>query len=670
MFVAGGAEESGEGEGASLDAGERVADLVGDAGSEDAEGREFLALFEGEAGLVEAGAEWGDQVAPDEEPQASHEGEQGPQGSEGEVVEGGGGLLGVEDVLLQFGSVEAIEVAGKGEEGDGVLFELVDELGGFRACHALGTGGEKTVGVGFERFEGGEDTSEDGGVRTGGGLLGLVGQPGAESAAGSLETVALGWDAGDAVAREGVVHFQHLGLVVFGELLAGFEGGPQLGETAGFAPRNPGPPTQRRRDHQNGGSEQRQSAREVKLHPATMSKPAHVATVHPGLPPLPSRPACVRLPSVKWSILIGRPFGVEVRLHLTFLLLLAFFAWRGWSVSGTAQGALSSVLLQSMVFGCVLLHEFGHVLMARRFGIRTQDVTLLPIGGVARMASTGETPRQELLIALAGPAVNVVIAGLAFLWWVLVPRTVEGFDTSALKAPAPLALMIVNVFLVVFNLIPAFPMDGGRVLRAILSWRGNRVWATRVAAGIGKAVAILLGVVVLLGMAGVLPIHQPLLLFIAVFVWIGASQEAQAVATTSLLHDVSVRETMMTEFHVAEPFSTLREVSQWLLAGYQQDFPVVAQGEVVGMLPRDDFFRALAGSGPDTLVRDVMRADFSTAAPTESIEVVLRRAQAAEGAVLTIPVIQAGVLVGMVTPENVGEFVMVRTALRGVGKGG
>lgn len=372
---------------------------------------------------------------------------------------------------------------------------------------------------------------------------------------------------------------------------------------------------------------------------------------------------------MKWSILIGRPFGVEVRLHLTFLLLLAFFGWRGWSVSGTVEGALSSVLLQSMVFGCVLLHEFGHVLMARRFGIRTQDVTLLPIGGVARMESTGETPRQELLIALAGPVVNVVIAGLAYLWWVLVPRSVEGFDTSALKAPAPLALMIVNVFLVLFNLIPAFPMDGGRVLRAILSWRGNRVWATRVAAGIGKAVAILLGVVVLLGMAGVLPIHQPLLLFIAVFVWIGATQESQAAATTSLLNGVSVRETMMTELHVAEPFTTLREVSQWLLAGYQQDFPVVAQGEVVGMLPRDDFFRALAASGPDTLVRDVMRVDFATAGPTESIEAVLRRAQGTEGVVLTIPVIQSGVLVGMVTPENVGEFVMVRTALRGVGRG-
>ncbi len=368
--------------------------------------------------------------------------------------------------------------------------------------------------------------------------------------------------------------------------------------------------------------------------------------------------------AVKWSILIGRPFGVEVRLHLTFLLLLAFFGWRGWKASGTAEGALSSVLFQSLIFGCVLLHEFGHVLMARRFGIRTRDVTLLPIGGVARMDSTGETPRQELLIALAGPAVNVVIAGLAFAWLLLFPARTPAFDTAALNAPLPLALLVVNLFLVGFNLIPAFPMDGGRVLRAILAWRGDRVRATRIAASIGKGIALLFAGIVLLGMAGLIPIHQPFLLFIALFVWIGASQEAEAVATTSVLQGVTVRDTMMTEFRSAEPFNSLREISEWLLAGYQQDFPVVAQGDVVGILPREDFLRALAVSGPDTLVKDVMRRDFNLAAPEEAIETALRRAQTKEGSVLAIPVMQGGVLVGLVTPENVGEFVMVKAALK------
>ena len=370
---------------------------------------------------------------------------------------------------------------------------------------------------------------------------------------------------------------------------------------------------------------------------------------------------------MKWSILIARPFGVEVRLHVTFLLLLAFFGWRGWDAGGgSLRGALSSVLLQSMVFGCVLLHEFGHVLMARRFGIRTRDVTLLPIGGVARMDSTGETPRQELLIALAGPAVNVVIAALAYGWLLLVPMVRGSFDVALLSGPAPVALMVVNLFLVAFNLIPAFPMDGGRVLRAILSWRGNRVWDTRVAAAIGKGLALVMAGVVLLGMGGIIPFQQPLLLFIALFVWIGASQEAEAVATTSVLRGVSVRDTMMREFRTASPFDTLRELSEWLLAGYQQDFPVVAQGEILGIVSRADLLRGLSGGGPDTLVRDVMRQEFTVATPMEPIESVLRRTQAGEGTATVIPVVEAGVLVGLVTAENVGEFVMVKAALRGV----
>lgn len=366
---------------------------------------------------------------------------------------------------------------------------------------------------------------------------------------------------------------------------------------------------------------------------------------------------------MKWSILIARPWGVEVRLHLTFLLLLAFFGWQGWRAEETVGGALASMLFQGLVFGCVLLHEFGHVLMARRFGIRTRDVTLLPIGGVARMESTGETPWQELLIALAGPAVNVVLAGLSLAWLLVFPVQTE-IDTEALRAPLPVALLLVNVFLVVFNLIPAFPMDGGRVLRALLSLRGDRVWATRVAASIGKGVALLMGGAVLLGMAGVIQFQQPLLLLIAVFVWIGASQEAEAVGRKSVLEGVRVRDAMLREFRVAGPFDTLGEVSNWLLAGYQQDFPVVVGGEFLGIVPRADLLRGLATGGTDMLVREVVRQDLTVATPDEPIEGVLRRMGSEEGAVLTIPVMERGVLVGLVTTENVGEYVMVQAALR------
>lgn len=365
---------------------------------------------------------------------------------------------------------------------------------------------------------------------------------------------------------------------------------------------------------------------------------------------------------MKWSFVVARLFGVEVRVHLTFFLLLVFFGYRGWSSSGTWQGMLGSVLFQLTIFGCVLLHEFGHVLMARRFGIRTRDVTLLPIGGLARMESTGETPRQELLIAVAGPLVNVVIAVGAFVWWRLSADPSGQFDAQLLSAPAPLALMVANLFLVLFNLIPAFPMDGGRVLRALLSWKRDRVWATRVAAGIGKGVAFLMGTVGLF-------LFQPILMLIALFVWMGASQEAEAVATQSALAGVTVRQTMMTEFRVAEPFQSVGEVAEWLLAGYQQDFPVVAQGEVVGVLIRDDLIGALRERGPEVLVREAMRSSFTQASPGELIDDVLRRAQVAGTAALTIPVVEAGRLVGLVTPENVGEFLMVQMALRSGSRG-
>ncbi len=367
---------------------------------------------------------------------------------------------------------------------------------------------------------------------------------------------------------------------------------------------------------------------------------------------------CGKDEHVKWSILLGRVFGVEVRLHVTFLLLLGFFGWAAWKATGTLSGALAGLAFHLALFGCVLLHEFGHVLMAKRFGIRTKDVTLLPIGGVARLESTGNSPKQELLIALAGPAVNLVIAAFAFGWWWLGPAAQSGFNYETLQGSFPLVLMAANLFLLGFNLLPAFPMDGGRVLRALLSWNGNRVWATQVASNVGRVMAVLFA------FAGLFLVNQPMLLFIALFVWIGATQENQSVTTDSYLAGVPVRKTMLTEFRLVSPFHTLEEVSGWVLAGFQHDFPVVAQGEVLGLILRDDLFTALREKGPETLARDVMRKEFVVATPEEPIDRVLRRAQATPGMPMTIPVLSGGILVGLVTAENVGEYVMMAAALR------
>lgn len=365
-----------------------------------------------------------------------------------------------------------------------------------------------------------------------------------------------------------------------------------------------------------------------------------------------------RVVSVRWSFRMARILGIEVRLHLTFLLLMAFYAWKGWATSGQASGALVGVLLPATIFGCVLLHEFGHVLMARRFGIRTRDVTLLPIGGVARLESTGETPRQELAIALAGPAVNLVIALVAGLLVLLMRLPTTPIDPATGAGSFATWLIVSNLFLLGFNLIPAFPMDGGRVLRALLSMKGDRVWATRIAATVGQ------GLAVVLALAGMLALHQPMLLFIALFVWMGASQEAEAVSTSAHLDGVPVRKAMMTEFRTVSPFDTLGEVSQWVLAGFQHDFPVTSGGELVGLLLRDDLFPALRERGPEVLVGEVMRRGFAVAAPDEPVERMLRRSQFEDGP-SSIPVLEGGRLVGLVTAENVGEYVMLSAALAG-----
>jgi Zn-dependent protease len=208
---------------------------------------------------------------------------------------------------------------------------------------------------------------------------------------------------------------------------------------------------------------------------------------------------------MNWSFRLGSLFGIPVNLHFTFVLLLGAMGLLAL-FQGGLPAALLTVILVGAVFGCVLLHEFGHALAARYFGIGTRDVTLLPIGGLARLDRMPRDPQQELWIALAGPAVNVALAGLFGIWSSLF----GGWFSSR--------LMMINLALVAFNMLPAFPMDGGRVLRAALARRMGHAPATEIAASIGKGMAVLLGV------AGLF--LNPMLVFIAVFVWFGAQQEA------------------------------------------------------------------------------------------------------------------------------------------------
>lgn len=356
---------------------------------------------------------------------------------------------------------------------------------------------------------------------------------------------------------------------------------------------------------------------------------------------------------MKWSIKIGRLLGIDVFIHVTFLLLLVFIGLVYGMSAGSLSAALTGVLFFVLLFLCVLLHEFGHALTARRYGIPTKDITLLPIGGVARLERMPEKPAQEFWVALAGPAVNVVIALLLAIWM---------RATGHLSADNPLApqagglagkLLTANLFLVLFNLLPAFPMDGGRVLRALLAMRMPYARATAIAAGIGQAMAMLFGLAGLFG--------QPMLLFIALFVWIGAAEEAASTEMKSTLHGFFVRDAMQTEFHVLSPRDTLGEAVRLLLSGSQHDFPVVENGRPVGLLLRSDLVTGLRERGDLALVDDVMLRDLESADPAEPLETAFQRVKPERGA--AIPVLEQGRLVGLLTAENVGEFVMVRSAV-------
>ena len=355
-----------------------------------------------------------------------------------------------------------------------------------------------------------------------------------------------------------------------------------------------------------------------------------------------------------WSIALGRIAGTEVRLHLTFLLLLAWIAIATGASEGRAA-AFDAVALLLAVFACVLLHEFGHVLTARYFGIRTRDITLLPIGGVASIERMPDKPSQELLIAIAGPAVNVIIAIVLFgaLGARFDPEQMfAAFERRDVDLVTRLAA--VNVMLVLFNLIPAFPMDGGRVLRALLALRLGRARATRIAAGIGQAVAFGLG---FLGLFG-----NPLLIFIALFVFLAASHESYAVAIDEATEGVPMRQAMITSFDTLDTASTVGEAVEKLLSTSQGEFPVAdAARQLRGVLRRDGMIKALAETGPGTPVLDVMDRDVPTISHRAPLAEAVKTLQTS-GQPLVVVVDENARVVGIITLENLAEYLMVAQA--------
>lgn len=356
---------------------------------------------------------------------------------------------------------------------------------------------------------------------------------------------------------------------------------------------------------------------------------------------------------MKPALFVGRYLGIDVYLHWTFLLILAALVVLQVA-AGIAWPTLAhSVGLLLAVFACVLLHEYGHALAARAYGIPTHDITLLPIGGVARLERIPEHPVQELWIALAGPVVNVVIA-LALL-----PFTSAAFSPETLATPRISwsgfidELFTINLVLVSFNLIPAFPMDGGRVLRAVLAMALPYPQATAIAAGVGQVLAILMGIIGLF--------TNWMLSIVALFIYFAAQGETRQVLARAMFRGAVVRDAMATGFRQFETTTTLAEAARWLLAEHQQDFPVVERGQIVGALHRRDLIAALTRHPLGTSIGPYIDRQLQFVGPELSLEKAYAVMQ--ECGTSLLPVLFDGRVVGVLTTENVEEWLMVRSAL-------
>jgi Zn-dependent protease len=360
---------------------------------------------------------------------------------------------------------------------------------------------------------------------------------------------------------------------------------------------------------------------------------------------------------MKWSFKLGSISGIDLRIHFTFIFVIIWAAAQGASGRGGLYGALFAAASILLLFVCVTLHELGHSLVARRLGIRVKDITLLPIGGLAQLEALPERPLHELLITLAGPAVNFALAiglGLALLaiggvQWLLnlgyLPHLLEGP-----RGPVSLLVYLLgaNLVLGVFNLIPAFPMDGGRVLRALLAMWTSYPRATRIAVRVGQVMAV--GFMLL----AVSPAGNLSLVLVALFVFTGASYEDQAVRLRTMLRGLRVRHALRWgRVQTVGSEDTLANVMQLGLRSQQRDFPVMRAGALVGILARDDLLAAIQGGGGQVLVEEAMRREFPSVAPDD----LLIRAQQliAQTGLSALPVFDRGYFLGLISLEDINR---------------
>lgn len=356
---------------------------------------------------------------------------------------------------------------------------------------------------------------------------------------------------------------------------------------------------------------------------------------------------------MKYSLYLGRISGIKISVHWTFLILIFWIVFANLRAGFEAREIIWSVGFVLTIFVCVILHELGHALTAQRFNIKTREISILPIGGLAQFESIPEKPKEELLVALAGPAVNVLIAGLLFPF-VSLRGDLGEIGTLTRIGPSNflLALMDINLWLALFNLIPAFPMDGGRVLRALLAFKVNHARATAIAASVGQVLAI---VFVFLGF-----FSNPFLIFIGLFIFLGAQSEAAYARSKFMLKGFTVRDVLMHEIPYIGYNATVKEAAARLLNSQNRNFVVDRDGRPVGILSREAIIKALGEQGEHTSVDKVKDENLVILSVETPLEDVWQKMQTEKKPLMLV--MRGGTLEGVVDEENMAEFILIQSA--------
>lgn len=356
---------------------------------------------------------------------------------------------------------------------------------------------------------------------------------------------------------------------------------------------------------------------------------------------------------MKYSLFLGRIAGVRISVHWTFLILIFWIVLANLRSGSSAPEIFWSLTFVLFIFVCVILHELGHSLTAQRFNIQTREISILPIGGVAQLESVPEKPKEELLVALAGPAVNIIIAGVIYPFVTMNADMAELENLSRI-GPANFlaALMSINLWLALFNLIPAFPMDGGRVLRALLAFKMGHAKATSIAASVGQVLAI---VFVFLGF-----FSNPFLVFIGLFIFLGAQAEAVYARSKFLLKGFTVGDVLMRQIPIIESDATVLQAARKLLDSQNKNFLVTVDGRPAGTIGRDHIIKALGERGGDVAVAEIMDKKLVTLSPSMPLEDAWQVIQ--QNRKPLVLVMSGENLAGVIDDENMAEFILIQTA--------